>query len=152
MPVTAVNFLTYVQEGFYSGLLFHRVIPDFVVQGGGFLPGLVPKTATHAPIALESNLADVNGRRLQNWQYTVAMARTNDPNSATTQFFVNLLDNHRLDYDPNVATPNGYAVFGQVISGTAVIDAMGRVPTTASGGLTDVPVQDVVIRSAVRLP
>ncbi len=152
-PVTTNNFLTYVQENFYNGLIYHRVIADFVVQAGGYLPGLAAKTATHGPIVLESNLVDpTSGRRLQNFQYTVAMARTDQPNSATSQFFVNLVDNHTLDYNPANSSPNGYAVFGQVISGTAVVDAMGRVPTGSVSGFDNVPLTDVVIRSVVRLP
>lgn len=145
-PVTASNFLQYVDSGFFNGLIFHRVISGFVIQGGGYQPGPNLKTPTFAPIALESN----NG--LQNWQYTLAMARTSDPNSATSQFFINLVDNHSLDYNPNIQGPNGYAVFGQVISGTSVVDAIGMVATENAGGLADVPVQDVVIRSVVRLP
>lgn len=145
-PITAANFLKYVDDGFYSGTIFHRVIAGFVGQGGGYLPGLTAKMATYAPIALESS----NG--LKNWQYTLAMARTNVANSATSQFFVNLVANPNLDYNAANASPNGYAVFGQVISGTAVMDAIGTVATASAGGLTDVPVQDVVIRSMVRMP
>lgn len=145
-PITAANFLKYVDDGFYSGTIFHRVIAGFVAQGGGYLAGLTAKTATYAPIALESS----NG--LKNWQYTLAMARTNVANSATSQFFVNLVANPDLDYNAANASPNGYAVFGQVISGTAVVDAIGTVATASAGGLTDVPVQDVVIRSMVRMP
>ena len=155
-PVTTANFLRYVDEGFYSGLLFHRVIPGVVIQGGGFLPGPVVKAATHPAITLESNTP------LKNWQYTLAMARADQPDSATSQFFINLLNNHGLDYNPTQATPNGYAVFGQVISGTAVVDAIGAVATTTATVaatstspafvLTDVPVQDLVIRSIVRMP
>ena len=155
-PVTTANFLRYVDEGFYSGLLFHRVIPGSVIQGGGFLPGPVVKAATHPAITLESNTP------LKNWQYTLAMARADQPDSATSQFFINLLNNHGLDYNPTQATPNGYAVFGQVISGTAVVDAIGAVATTTATVaatstspafvLTDVPVQDLVIRSIVRMP
>lgn len=145
-PITAANFLKYVDDGFYSGTIFHRVIAGFVAQGGGYLPGLTAKMALYAPIALESS----NG--LKNWQYTLAMARTNVANSATSQFFVNLVANPNLDYNAANASPNGYAVFGQVISGTAVVDAIGTVATASAGGLTDVPVQDVVIRSMVRMP
>jgi len=145
-PITAANFLKYADDGFYSGTIFHRVIAGFVAQGGGYLPGLTAKTATYAPIALES------ASGLKNWQYTLAMARTNVANSATSQFFINLVANPNLDYNAAIASPNGYAVFGQVISGTAVVDAIGTVATAAAGGLTDVPVQDVVIRSMVRMP
>jgi peptidyl-prolyl cis-trans isomerase A (cyclophilin A) len=142
-PASAANFLQYVSDGFYSGTLFHRVIPGFVIQGGGFLPGLVAKPPTHLPIALEST----NG--LKNTQYTLAMARTTAPDSATSQFFVNLVDNPGLDYKASTLGPNGYAVFGQVLfTGTAVVDAIGAVATNTA----DVPLQDVVIRSMVRLP
>ena len=151
-PLTTANFLRYVDEGFYSGLLFHRVIhergvvPGGVIQGGGYLPGLVPKAATHPAIPLESN----NG--LQNSQHTIAMARTSAPDSATSQFFINPLDNHGLDYNRAQAGPNGYAVFGLVISGTTVVEAIGGVATTTAAGMSDVPVQDVLIRSIVRMP
>jgi cyclophilin family peptidyl-prolyl cis-trans isomerase len=148
-PVTAANFLRYVDEGFYSGLLFHRVDPtvNHVIQGGGFKPGLVAKAATHPPIALESN----NG--LKNQQYSIGMARTAVPDSATTQFYVNLVDNPGFDYDPTLPSPNGYAVFGKVlVPGTAVVDAISTAPTTTVGGLANVPVQDILIRSIVRMP
>ena len=152
-PVTTANFLRYVDDGFYSNTLFHRLIADFVIQGGGYLPGPLAKAATHPAITLESN------NTLKNVKYTLAMARTSAPDSATSQFFINLLDNPALDYNPAQATPNGYAVFGQVIastalvvSGTALVDALGLVATTTAGGLTDVPVQDILIRSIVRLP
>ena len=145
-PITAGNFLKYAGDGFYSGTLIHRVIPGFVIQGGGYQTGLLAKTPTYAPITLESN----NG--LKNWQYTLAMARTNQPNTATSQFFINLVDNPALDYSATVPSPNGYAVFGQVISGTAVVDAIATVATTTTSGLSDVPVQDLVIRGMVSLP
>jgi cyclophilin family peptidyl-prolyl cis-trans isomerase len=143
-PVTVANFLKYVDDGFYSGTLFHRVIANFVVQGGGYTAGMVAKTPTYAPIVLESN----NG--LSNRQYTLAMARTSVADSATSQFYVNLVDNLFLDYSTSVAGPNGYAVFGQVLfSGTATVDAIGRVATNAAN---DVPLKDVILRSVVRLP
>jgi cyclophilin family peptidyl-prolyl cis-trans isomerase len=145
-PITAANFLRYVDDGFYAGTLFHRVIAGFVAQGGGYTSGLVAKTATYPAIALETATG------LKNWQYTLAMARTSQPDSATSQFYVNLIDNPALNFNPVQPGPNGYAVFGQVISGTAVIDAIGGSPTTAAGGLSDVPVQEVSIRSMVRLP
>ena len=145
-PVTVANFLTYVGEGFYNGVIFHRVIPGFVIQAGAYGSGLVAKPATHPPITLESN----NG--LKNWQYTLAMARTGLPDSATSQFFINLVDNHALDYDATQAVPNGYAVFGLVISGVPVVSAIGAVATGSTGGLANVPLQDVLIRSVVRMP
>lgn len=152
-PLTTANFQRYVAEGFYSGVLFHRVlhegdpaVPGGVIQAGGYLPGLVPKVAGHPPIPLESN----NG--LKNAPYTVAMARLEAPDTATSQFFINPLDNHGLDYSAAKAGPNGYAVFGKVISGTAVVDAIAGVATSTAGGLMAVPVQDVLIRSIVSLP
>lgn len=145
-PQSAANFLKYAADGFYAGTLFHRVIPGFVIQAGGYTAGLVAKPPTYAPIALES----ANG--LKNWQYTLAMARTTQPNSATSQFYINLVDNPALDYSAAVVSPNGYAVFGQVISGTAVVDTIGAVATRTTGGLADVPVQDLVIRGMVSLP
>ncbi len=145
-PATAANFLNYVDRGFYAGTLFHRVIPGFVVQGGGYLSGLTAKAPTDAAIVLESQ----NG--LKNWQYTLAMARSTAANSATSQFFVNLVDNPSLDYSAAVAGANGYAVFGQVISGTAVIDQIATAPTATVGGFADVPVTDIIIRGAVRMP
>ena len=137
-PLTVANFLQYVNEGFYDGTIFHRVIPDFVVQGGGYLPGLEAKP-THDPIASEAS----NG--LLNLRGTVAMARTDDPNSATSQFYVNVADSPTLD--PS-ATSAGYTVFGRVIEGLAGIDRISTVPTQASGDFTDVPVEDVVLLSA----
>jgi cyclophilin family peptidyl-prolyl cis-trans isomerase len=152
-PTTAANFLRYVDDGFYNGIIFHRVMPGFVIQAGGYTPGPTYKAPTRPTIALE------NRNALRNWRFTLAMARTSAPDSATSQFYINLVDNPDLDFNPSLAVANGYAVFGQVISGTAVVDIIGSVATrttTASGGpvttLADVPVQDVVIRSIVRLP
>ena len=144
--ITVANFLRYVDDGFYSGTLFHRVVPDFVIQGGGYLPGVAVKPATYPPIALQSN------NRLQNKQYTLAMARNDMADSATSQFFVNLLDNPALDYNPAVGAPNGYAVFGQVISGLGVLATIAAVPTGTQAGLANLPVRDVVIQGMVRLP
>lgn len=138
-PVTVGNFLRYVNDGYYPGTIFHRVIAGFVVQGGGFTSGLVPKPA-YAPIPLESN----NG--LSNLRGTVAMARTTVANSATTQFYVNLVDNRGLDY-ASPASP-GYAVFGRVVQGMAVIDAIAALPTTTVGGFQNVPLDEVVIGAA----
>ena len=119
-PKTTANFLNYVKSGFYNGTIFHRVIDGFMIQGGGFTPDLVQKP-TDAPVASEAN----NG--LKNNTYTIAMARTSDPDSATAQFFINVKDNEGLNY-PN-AMGNGYTVFGKVISGTQTIDAIRKVPT-----------------------
>lgn len=140
-PVTVSNFLQYVDESFYDGTLIHRVVPDFVVQGGGYLPGLQQKKPTHDPITNEGN----NG--LTNSRGTVAMARTNDPNSATSQFYINLKDNTTLDYGVN--NP-GYAVFGRVVAGMDVVDAIGKVQTESRNGFQDVPVTDVVVQSIKR--
>ena len=137
-PLTAQNFLQYVDAGFYDGTIFHRVIPNFVVQGGGYLPGLEEKEVG-APIANES------GNGLKNLRGTIAMARTDDPASATSQFFVNLVDNSDLDA---TATAAGYAVFGRVIEGMEVVDLIAAVPTETRGDFDDVPVTDVVLLTA----
>ncbi|HUY04192.1 MAG TPA: peptidylprolyl isomerase [Rhodocyclaceae bacterium] len=141
-PLSVDNFLNYVQTGFYAGTLFHRVIAGFVVQGGGYTSGLVAKPAIFAPVTLESN----NG--LTNLRGTIALARTADPNSATSQFFFNLADNPTLDYQ-NAGSP-GYAVFGKIVQGLDVMDAIGAVPTTTVNGIPDVPVNDVTVTSATR--
>lgn len=138
-PISVANFLQYANEGFYDGTLFHRVIPGFVIQGGGYLPGLQEKTATHDPIMNES----MNG--LRNVRGSVAMARNDDPNSATSQFYINLADNGALDA---TFTQMGYAVFGTVVEGMDVVDAIAQVATEERDGMSDVPVEDVVIQSA----
>lgn len=140
-PKTVANFLTYVQEGFYDGTIFHRVINNFMVQGGGFDAGMKQKQ-THAPIENEAD----NG--LKNDRYTLAMARTADPHSATAQFFINVADNDFLNF--TAPTPNGwgYAVFGKVVEGTDVVDAMKAVKTGNKGFHQDVPTEDVVIEKA----
>ncbi len=140
-PITVQNFLNYVDQGFYTDTLFHRVIPDFVVQGGGYLAGLTEKP-TGAPIVNESD----NG--LKNVRGSVAMARKTNPDSATAQFYVNLAANDFLDYQPG--NP-GYAVFGQVIEGMSVVDQISAVPTTTQGQFENVPVTDVVIQSVTRV-
>lgn len=137
-PATAANFLEYVEAGFFDGLLFHRVIPGFVIQGGGFEPGM-NRRETRPPIALEA------GTGLKNLKYTLSMARTQDPNSATSQFFINLNDNVSLD--ANAGSP-GYAVFGKVTQGREVVDAIAAVATGNAGPFRDVPVEDVVILEA----
>ena len=146
-PKTTANFLNYVKSGFYNGTIFHRVIDGFMIQGGGFTPDLVQKP-TDAPVASEAN----NG--LKNNTYTIAMARTSDPDSATAQFFINVKDNDALNY-PN-AMGNGYTVFGKVISGTQTIDAIRKVPTMVApaprmGRMADVPTKPVLIESATIL-
>lgn len=137
-PVTVKNFLDYVEAGFYDGTIFHRVIPDFMVQCGGFTPDMAQKK-TNAPIKNEAD----NG--LSNEPYTLAMARTSDINSATSQFFINLADNVFLDHGKR---DFGYAVFGKVVKGTEVVDKIGAVKTGRAGGHQDVPLTPVVINSA----
>jgi len=139
-PKTTANFVQYVKSGHYDGTIFHRVIPSFMIQGGGMKPDMSEK-ATKAPIGLESD----NG--LQNLRGAVAMARTQDPNSATSQFFINVQDNSRLD-KPNASDGNGYAVFGKVVSGMDVVDKIRNVPTGNKGEHQNVPLQPVVIKKA----
>lgn len=139
---TVDNFLQYVQNGFYSATLFHRVMPGFVVQAGGYSTGLVKKAGQGAPIALESN------KGLSNLRATIAMARTDTPDSATSEFYVNVVDNPALDYQ-SAAKP-GYAVFGAVIDGMAVVDAIAAVPTTTTAGMADVPVTEVKVQLVLR--
>ncbi|MFH1745580.1 MAG: peptidylprolyl isomerase [Planctomycetota bacterium] len=141
-PVSVANMLTYVEEDFYDGTIFHRVIADFVVQGGGFEPGLEQREPTQDPIINESD----NG--LLNERGTIAMARTSDPNSATSQFYINLIDNTSLDY---TAGNPGYAVFGRVIEGMDVIDAIGAVQTGSQEGFNDVPDVDVILVDVIRI-
>jgi cyclophilin family peptidyl-prolyl cis-trans isomerase len=136
-PTTVNNFLGYVNNGYYRSTLFHRVIPGFVIQAGGYTTGMVAKPGQAAPIALESN------KGLLNTRGTVAMARTSDPNSATSEFFVNLVDNTSLDYQ-NANSP-GYAVFGTVVQGMDVVDAIAGVATGAVSGFSNVPNTDVTI-------
>ena len=138
-PVSAKNFQDYVDEGFFDGVIFHRVIPGFMIQGGGFEPGMKQKK-TRAPIKNEAT----NG--LKNERGTLSMARTNDINSATAQFFINLVDNAFLDHAG--ASNYGYAVFGQVINGMDVIDKIAAVATTNRAGHQNVPAADVVITKA----
>lgn len=142
-PVSVNNFLAYVRSGFYAQTLFHRVIEGFVVQGGGFTSGMTLKTGLKEPIALDSN----NG--LSNLRGTVAMARTAAPDSATSQFFINLVDNARLDYK-DAANP-GYAVFGKVIQGLEVVDQIAQEPTGKVGAYADVPLTDVTINLATQI-
>ena len=138
-PNTVKNFLEYVNSGFYSGTIFHRVIGNFMIQGGGFEPGLKQKK-TNAPIKNEA----ANG--LKNDIYTIAMARTNDPHSATAQFFINVKDNNFLNYPGQDGW--GYCVFGKVVEGKEVVDAIKAVKTGMRSGFQDVPLEDVVITSA----
>ena len=137
-PKTVANFLAYVKSGFYKNTLFHRVIPNFMIQGGGFVSGMDEKD-TRAPIPIESR----NG--LSNARGTIAMARTNDPNSATSQFFINVKDNHFLNANAS-RDGYGYTVFGKVIAGMNTVDAIARVKTHSVGYFDDVPIRDVVIK------
>jgi peptidyl-prolyl cis-trans isomerase B (cyclophilin B) len=143
-PKSTANFLAYVHSGHYDGTIFHRVIPGFMVQGGGMAPGLTQK-ATQAPIENEAN----NG--LKNDTYTVAMARTGDPHSATAQFFINVADNTFLNHTAPSMQGWGYAVFGKVIAGTDVVDKIKAVKTGRKGFHDDVPKEDVIIEKAVAL-
>ena len=143
-PKSVENFLSYVKKGHYDNTIFHRVIPGFMVQGGGFQPGMAQKP-TDAQIDNEAN----NG--LKNNNYTVAMARTNDPHSATAQFFINVADNGFLNHTAPSAQGWGYAVFGKVVKGTEIVDQIKGVKTGRKGYHDDVPNDDVVIEKAVAL-
>jgi peptidyl-prolyl cis-trans isomerase B (cyclophilin B) len=140
-PISVENFLAYVDDGFFDGLIFHRVIPGFMIQGGGMLPDMAQKK-NKAPIKNEAS----NG--LKNLRGTIAMARTNDPHSATSQFFINLSDNDFLNSSPG---NHGYAVFGQVADGLETIERIAKERTGRRKGHDDVPVTDVVITSARRV-
>ncbi len=141
-PKSAANFLSYVNKGHYNGTIFHRVIKGFMVQGGGFEPGMKQKP-TDATITNEAD----NG--LKNNVYTLAMARTSDPHSASAQFFINVVDNDFLNFKSPTAQGWGYAVFGKVVAGTEVVDAIVKVRTGSKGGHQDVPMEDVVVEKAV---
>jgi peptidyl-prolyl cis-trans isomerase B (cyclophilin B) len=138
-PKTVENFLSYVKSGHYNGTIFHRVIDGFMIQGGGFEPGMKQKP-TNAPVENEAK----NG--LKNEPYSIAMARTSDPHSASAQFFINIKNNNFLDYPGQDGW--GYCVFGKVTGGTDVIDKIRSVKTTRTGMHSDVPVEDVVIEKA----
>jgi len=141
-PASVANFLAYVAKGHYDNTVFHRVIKGFMVQGGGFEPGMKQKP-TDAPVANEAN----NG--VKNRHYTLAMARTSAPHSATAQFFINTTDNGFLDFKSESAQGWGYTVFGRVVSGMDVVDAIEGTPTGRKGGHDDVPLEDVVIQRVV---
>lgn len=142
-PVTVKNFLQYVDDKHYDGTIFHRVIADFMIQGGGFEPGLKEKK-TRAPIKNEA------GNAISNKKYTIAMARTSDPDSATAQFFINSKDNDFLDRE-KARDGVGYAVFGRVVEGMDVVDKIRRVDTGKQNGHENVPSADVVIKSVRRV-
>ena len=139
-PITVKNFLSYVDKGFYNGTIFHRIIDGFMIQGGGFEKGMTEKE-TDAPIKNEAN----NG--LKNTSYTIAMARTSDPDSATSQFFINVANNSFLDYPGQDGA--GYCVFAKIVSGTDVIDLIGKAKTGSSGGHQDVPMEAIMIEEVL---
>jgi peptidyl-prolyl cis-trans isomerase A (cyclophilin A) len=141
-PITVNNFLNYANSGFYRNTLFHRVISGFMIQGGGYTTGMIKKNDLKDPIVLESN----NG--LTNLRGTVAMARTSNANSATSEFFINHVDNGFLNYS---TTNPGYAVFGKVIQGMNVVDAIASKATTASNGFADTPLEDITITAALQI-
>ena len=140
-PETTANFKQYVDDGFYNGTIFHRIIDGFMIQGGGFEPGMGQKD-THAPIKNEAS----NG--LANNRGTIAMARTMDPHSATSQFFINVADNDFLNFRSETPDGFGYCVFGRVFDGMDVVDVIRAVSTTARGGHSDVPVDDVIVHQS----
>lgn len=140
-PVTVANFLEYVKSGAFDNTIFHRVIDDFMIQGGGFQPGMKQKE-TLAPIKNEAD------NSLKNDKYTVAMARTSDPHSATAQFFINVGDNTFLNHTAPNAQGWGYTVFGRVVEGTDTVDQIRKVKTGSRGMHQDVPVDDVIIERA----
>jgi cyclophilin family peptidyl-prolyl cis-trans isomerase len=149
-PLSAANFLEYVDSGFFDGTIFHRVIPNFVVQGGGYKPGLVAQTPVRDPIKNEAN----NG--LKNLRGTLSMARTSEPDSATSQFFINLKNNiaggdGTTNLDPGGVSADGYAVFGRVLQGMDVVDQIAAVDTETRGNAEDVPVTDVLLITAARV-
>jgi peptidyl-prolyl cis-trans isomerase B (cyclophilin B) len=140
-PLTAKNFLEYVNSGYYDNTLFHRVIDGFMIQGGGFEPGMKQKP-TRSAIQNEA----ANG--LKNEKYTIAMARTSDVHSATAQFFINVADNASLNYTSSTPPGFGYCVFGRVVDGKDVVDKIRKVKTGSRSGHQDVPLEDVVVRKA----
>jgi cyclophilin family peptidyl-prolyl cis-trans isomerase len=143
-PISSENFLAYVDDGYYVGTTFHRVIPNFMIQGGGLTENMVDKPSKRAPIRNEAN----NG--LKNDRGTLAMARTSDPHSATSQFFINHADNAFLNFSSETMQGWGYAVFGKVIEGMDVVDAIAQVPTGNNGGHQNVPLEPIIITGAIR--
>ena len=142
-PITTNNFLRYVEDNFFDNTIFHRVIDNFMIQGGGFTPDMKQKT-THEPIKNEAS------KELENKRGTIAMARTSDVNSATSQFFINVVDNDFLDHKNATSQGFGYAVFGQVVDGMDVVDKIKDVKTTRFGHFQDVPAEPVVIKRAYK--
>ncbi|MBI5534732.1 MAG: peptidylprolyl isomerase [Deltaproteobacteria bacterium] len=143
-PITVDNFKKYADDKFYDGLIFHRVIKDFMIQGGGLNENMQEQTATYEPIINEAKTS-----KLSNLKGTIAMARTSDPNSATSQFFINTVDNKFLDPGGSPQNPDGYAVFGMVVEGMEVVAAIESVPTGSKMGYDDVPIDPVLINSVV---
>jgi peptidyl-prolyl cis-trans isomerase B (cyclophilin B) len=141
-PKTVENFLRYVRDGFYDRTVFHRVIEGFMIQGGGLTTDM-KKKATQDPIMNEAD------NQLQNLRGTIAMARTGDPHSATSQFFINTVDNSYLDHQEKTAKGWGYCVFGKVVEGIDVVDTIEKLPTTSRNGRRDVPAEPVVIQKAI---
>ena len=140
-PVTVQNFIDYVNSGHYDNTIFHRVIDEFMIQGGGFEPGMIQKK-TRPPIPNEA------GNGLKNDKYTIAMARTSDPHSATGQFFINVKDNDFLNYKSPTAQGYGYCVFGKVVEGKDVVDKIKKVKTGTRGDHQDVPVENAILEKA----
>ncbi len=156
MPVTVENFVKYVEDGFYDGLIFHRVVQDFVIQGGGFDEKMVQKQ-TREPIKLEmppsKEVEDESGRKskrllISHEKHTISMARTSFPHSATSQFFITLAQTKNLDPKPDHSEPNGYAVFGKVLEGGDVVDSIGSVKVTKRAGHVNVPEEPITILKA----
>jgi peptidyl-prolyl cis-trans isomerase B (cyclophilin B) len=141
-PKTVANFLSYVNSGFYDGTIFHRVIRTFMIQGGGFTPDMKQKP-TKPPIPNEA------GDGLENLRGAIAMARTNEPHSATAQFFINTVDNEFLNHRSNTPEEWGYCVFGKVVKGMETVDSIAKTPTTSVGMFSDVPAEPVIIKKAV---
>lgn len=144
-PNSVTNFLEYVNSGFYEGVIFHRVIKGFMIQAGGFVSGMKQKPPTKASIKNEAD----NG--LPNSKYTISMARTSDPHSGGSQFFINSRDNDFLNFKSETPSGWGYAVFGKVVQGTDVVDQIEKVRTSHKGFHDDVPVEDVVILKAIEI-
>ena len=143
-PITTENFMTYVKDEFFDSTIFHRVIPGFMIQGGGFLDGMIQK-------ATNDNIKNEADNGLQNKRGTLAMARTPDPDSASSQFFINLKDNDFLNYSAPTSQGWGYCVFGEVVEGMDVVDAIAQVPTSNQMGHGDVPNEAVVINSVTEV-
>jgi peptidyl-prolyl cis-trans isomerase B (cyclophilin B) len=141
-PITAENFLKYAKDGYYDGTIFHRVIDKFMVQGGGFLPGMTQKAA-------QQTIENEADKGQKNMRGTLAMARTSDPHSASSQFFINVVDNNFLNFTSKSPNGWGYCVFGKVVSGMDVVDKIKAVPTTSRAGHQDVPMEDVIIEKVV---